>query len=192
MGDHPYYFIAIWADAHIPASNNSSTMKMTIEIPEDVLAELMQLTGHQTKRDAVEFALREAARRAKWRRADQGSGSDYSLYHGSSGIILLLLELHAATGDPAALAKAYRFAGDPRDVQTDERLYDLAQDPQGIYDCTHCFSCVDACPKGVAPMDQIMRLRRLAGDAGGYLNSSRLKGIHLAMKTGMLAADAAH
>ena len=43
-------------------------MKMTIEIPEDVLAELMQLTGHQTKRDAVEFALRETARRAKWRR----------------------------------------------------------------------------------------------------------------------------
>jgi Arc/MetJ family transcription regulator len=40
-------------------------MKMTIEIPEDVLAELMQLTGHQTKREAVEFALREAALRAK-------------------------------------------------------------------------------------------------------------------------------
>ena len=64
---------------------------------------------------------------------------------------------------PAALAKAYRFVGDPRDVETKERLYDLAQDPQGIYDCTHCFSCIDACPKGVAPMDQIMRLRRLAG-----------------------------
>jgi electron-transferring-flavoprotein dehydrogenase len=31
----------------------------------------------------------------------------------------------------------------------------------------------------------------IAGDAGGYLNSMRLKGIHLAMKTGMLAADAA-
>jgi len=64
---------------------------------------------------------------------------------------------------PAALAKAYRFVGDPRDVETRERLYDLAQDPQGIYDCTHCFACVDACPKGVAPMDQIMRLRRKAG-----------------------------
>jgi succinate dehydrogenase / fumarate reductase iron-sulfur subunit len=63
---------------------------------------------------------------------------------------------------PAALAKAYRFVGDPRDVETRERLYDLAQDPHGIYDCTHCFSCIDACPKGVAPMDQIMRLRRLA------------------------------
>ena len=65
---------------------------------------------------------------------------------------------------PAALAKAYRFVGDPRDVETSERLYDLAQDPHGIYDCTHCFSCIDACPKGVAPMDQIMRLRRAAGD----------------------------
>jgi succinate dehydrogenase / fumarate reductase, iron-sulfur subunit len=64
---------------------------------------------------------------------------------------------------PAALAKAYRFVGDPRDTQTRERLWDLAQDPHGIYDCTHCFSCIDACPKGVAPMDQIMRLRRLAG-----------------------------
>jgi succinate dehydrogenase / fumarate reductase iron-sulfur subunit len=61
---------------------------------------------------------------------------------------------------PAALAKAYRFVGDPRDGQHEERLYDLSQDPHGIYDCTHCFSCIDACPKGVAPMDQIMRLRR--------------------------------
>jgi succinate dehydrogenase / fumarate reductase iron-sulfur subunit len=65
---------------------------------------------------------------------------------------------------PAALAKAYRFVGDPRDAESKERLHDLANDPHGIYDCTHCFSCIDACPKGVAPMDQIMRLRRLAGD----------------------------
>ena len=64
---------------------------------------------------------------------------------------------------PAALSKAYRFVGDPRDGQTTERLYDLANDPHGIYDCTHCFACIEACPKGVAPMNQIMRLRRLAG-----------------------------
>ncbi|HET7054695.1 MAG TPA: 2Fe-2S iron-sulfur cluster-binding protein [Solirubrobacterales bacterium] len=67
---------------------------------------------------------------------------------------------------PAALAKAYRFVGDPRDAETVERLHDLAEDPHGIYDCTHCFSCIDACPKGVAPMDQIMRLRRKAGEEG--------------------------
>ena len=64
---------------------------------------------------------------------------------------------------PAALAKAYRFVGDPRDGQQYERLKDLAEDPHGIYDCTHCFNCIEACPKGVAPMSQIMRLRRIAG-----------------------------
>ena len=31
----------------------------------------------------------------------------------------------------------------------------------------------------------------IAGDAGGFLNSFRLKGIHLAMATGMLAAETA-
>ena len=31
----------------------------------------------------------------------------------------------------------------------------------------------------------------IAGDAGGFMNSLRLKGIHLAMRTGMLAAEAA-
>src|SRR5438552_12131887 len=79
----------------------------------------------------------------------------------------LSLEVDPEFIGPAALAKAYRFVGDPRDSQRRERLYDLAQDPHGIYDCTHCFSCIDACPKGVAPMAQIMRLRRLAGDAEG-------------------------
>jgi succinate dehydrogenase / fumarate reductase, iron-sulfur subunit len=64
---------------------------------------------------------------------------------------------------PAALAKAYRFVGDPRDGQQFERLKDLSEDPHGIYDCTHCFNCIEACPKGVAPMSQIMRLRRISG-----------------------------
>jgi succinate dehydrogenase / fumarate reductase iron-sulfur subunit len=83
---------------------------------------------------------------------------------------------------PAALAKAYRFVGDPRDVADRERLYDLAQDPHGIYDCTHCFACVDACPKGVAPMDQIMRLRRAAGHDQGIddVNNGRRHGIAFA------------
>jgi succinate dehydrogenase / fumarate reductase iron-sulfur subunit len=64
---------------------------------------------------------------------------------------------------PAASAKAYRFVGDPRDDQHFERLKDLSEDEHGIYDCTHCFNCIDACPKGVDPMSQIMRLRRRAG-----------------------------
>ena len=75
----------------------------------------------------------------------------------------LSLEVDPLFVGPAQLAKAYRFVGDPRDAQHDERLRDLADDPHGIYDCTHCWMCIDACPKGVAPMSQIMRLRRRAG-----------------------------
>src|ERR687886_835684 len=75
----------------------------------------------------------------------------------------LSLEVDPLFVGPAALAKAYRFVGDPRDSQQFERLKDLAEDPHGIYDCTHCFKCIEACPKGVAPMNQIMRLRRRAG-----------------------------
>ena len=74
----------------------------------------------------------------------------------------LSLEVDPEFVGPAALAKAYRFVGDPRDAQTEERLHDLAEDPHGIYDCTHCFACIEVCPKDVAPMSQIMRLRRRA------------------------------
>jgi len=75
----------------------------------------------------------------------------------------LSMEVHPEFIGPAALAKAYRFVGDPRDAEQFERLNDLSEDPAGIYDCTHCFKCIEACPKGVAPMSQIMRLRRRAG-----------------------------
>jgi succinate dehydrogenase / fumarate reductase iron-sulfur subunit len=74
----------------------------------------------------------------------------------------LSLEVDPDFIGPAALAKAYRFVGDPRDGEQESRLKDLAEDPHGIYDCTHCFACVEVCPKDVAPMNQIMRLRRRA------------------------------
>jgi len=74
----------------------------------------------------------------------------------------LSMEVDPGFIGPAALAKAYRFVGDPRDAEQHTRLNDLAQDPQGIFDCTHCFKCVQACPKDVNPMGQIMRLRRIA------------------------------
>jgi len=75
----------------------------------------------------------------------------------------LAMEVDPEFTGPAALAKAYRFVGDPRDSEHRERLTYLSEFPHGIYTCTHCFKCVDACPKGVNPMGQIMRLRRIAG-----------------------------
>jgi succinate dehydrogenase / fumarate reductase, iron-sulfur subunit len=66
---------------------------------------------------------------------------------------------------PHALAKAYRYAGDPRDAETKERLGDYSKSG-GVWDCTHCYECVQRCPKGVAPLEQILKLRKMAVDAG--------------------------
>src|SRR3989440_5305527 len=74
----------------------------------------------------------------------------------------LSMELSPDFIGPAAPATAYRFVGDPRDAHAEDRLLDLAEDPHGLYECTHCFACVEVCPKDVAPMNQIMRLRRRA------------------------------
>jgi succinate dehydrogenase / fumarate reductase iron-sulfur subunit len=82
----------------------------------------------------------------------------------------LSLEVDPDFVGPAALAKAYRFAGDPRDAAQFERVEDLAEDPHGMYTCTHCFMCVDACPKGVQPMNQIIRLRRVANVGHGIVD----------------------
>jgi succinate dehydrogenase / fumarate reductase, iron-sulfur subunit len=69
-----------------------------------------------------------------------------------------VLEVDHAFVGPAALAKAYRFAADPRDTSTRHRLETLNQ-PGGMWDCTRCMECIQVCPKGVGPMDRIMALR---------------------------------
>jgi succinate dehydrogenase / fumarate reductase iron-sulfur subunit len=58
---------------------------------------------------------------------------------------------------PAALAKGFRFVGDPRDRRTVERL-EAYNDPHGIWDCTRCYFCNERCPKGVDPRDAIAKL----------------------------------
>ncbi len=75
------------------------------------------------------------------------------------------LEVDSNFIGPAALAKAYRFAADPRDGEVKERLRAL-NEYGGIWDCTRCMECVEVCPKGVAPMDLIMALRDKAMAAG--------------------------
>jgi succinate dehydrogenase iron-sulfur subunit len=58
---------------------------------------------------------------------------------------------------PAALAKGFRFVGDPRDGATVERL-DRYSEEHGIWDCTRCYFCNERCPKGVDPRDAIAKL----------------------------------
>ena len=58
---------------------------------------------------------------------------------------------------PAALAKGFRFVGDPRDRQKIERLEHYNSE-HGIWDCTRCYFCNERCPKGVDPRDAIAKL----------------------------------
>lgn len=91
----------------------------------------------------------------------------------SCGCCLMDCESFAVNEDflgPHALAKAYRYAADPRDATTGERLRDYSG-PGGVWDCTHCYECVAQCPKGVAPLEQILKIRKMAVDAG-YTNNA--------------------
>jgi succinate dehydrogenase / fumarate reductase iron-sulfur subunit len=80
-----------------------------------------------------------------------------------------VMEVDPSFLGPAALAKAYRFTADPRDGDNEgvskERLEQLNA-PSGMWDCTRCLECVQACPKGVAPMERIMAMRDQAIAAG--------------------------
>ncbi|MBX6351494.1 MAG: succinate dehydrogenase iron-sulfur subunit [Clostridia bacterium] len=76
-----------------------------------------------------------------------------------------VMEVDGSFLGPTALAKAWRFVADPRDAADEKRLTALSG-PGGIWDCTHCFMCVEVCPKGVAPMERILDLRRRAMEAG--------------------------
>jgi succinate dehydrogenase / fumarate reductase, iron-sulfur subunit len=58
---------------------------------------------------------------------------------------------------PAALAKGFRFVGDPRDRAKVERLVEYNSE-HGIWDCTRCYFCNERCPKGVDPRDAIAKL----------------------------------
>ena len=80
------------------------------------------------------------------------------------------LEVDSSFTGPAALAKAYRFVADPRDEEKSDRLGKLHQQ-SGVWDCTRCLACVEVCPKDVAPMERIVKMRDFAIEEG-YTNTS--------------------
>ena len=74
-------------------------------------------------------------------------------------------EANPAFLGPAALAKAFKFAGDPRDDTTKDRLLNYSKE-NGIWDCDTCLYCNEVCPMGVKPMDAILHMREMAIGAG--------------------------
>jgi succinate dehydrogenase iron-sulfur subunit len=62
---------------------------------------------------------------------------------------------------PAAIAKAHRYAFDPRDVATHERVADLS-DEHGLWECMRCYFCTHRCPKHIRVRELIAQLGALA------------------------------
>lgn len=61
---------------------------------------------------------------------------------------------------PHALAKAYRMVADSRDRKTEARLEEYNEGTKGVWGCTRCLYCNSVCPMGVAPLDQITKIKQ--------------------------------
>jgi len=61
---------------------------------------------------------------------------------------------------PHALAKAYRMLEDSRDSNYAERLETYSQGTEGVWGCTRCLYCDTVCPMGVAPLEQITKIKQ--------------------------------
>jgi succinate dehydrogenase / fumarate reductase iron-sulfur subunit len=59
---------------------------------------------------------------------------------------------------PAAILQSYRFIADSRDNTKEERLADMA-DPFSVFRCRGIMNCVDACPKGLNPLEAINHVK---------------------------------
>ncbi|MBF0285454.1 MAG: succinate dehydrogenase iron-sulfur subunit [Magnetococcales bacterium] len=69
-----------------------------------------------------------------------------------------MAEVSPEFAGPAALAKSFRFVSDPREGHKKSRLAQLAE-PHNAWSCVRCAMCVESCPKDVAPMEAIVKLR---------------------------------
>jgi succinate dehydrogenase / fumarate reductase, iron-sulfur subunit len=61
---------------------------------------------------------------------------------------------------PHALAKAYRMVADSRDSKTESRLEEYNEGTKGVWGCTRCLYCDSVCPMGVAPLEQITKIKQ--------------------------------
>ncbi len=83
-----------------------------------------------------------------------------------------ILEANKKFVSPLIMLRAYRMNVDERDGAGSKRTEALVQDT-GMWDCTHCFRCVEACVKRIPIMDAIHEIRheaimkRGAGDTEG-------------------------
>ncbi|MBP2636138.1 MAG: frdB1 [Firmicutes bacterium] len=66
--------------------------------------------------------------------------------------------------EPFTYSKVWKFVADTRDKSAPERIKAILD--KGLWKCLHCAECIAKCPKGLAPGEDIARLRRLSIQMG--------------------------
>lgn len=62
--------------------------------------------------------------------------------------------------EPFTYSKVWKFVADTRDKSAAERVRAVLD--KGLWKCLHCVECSTKCPKGLAPGEDIARLRQLS------------------------------
>lgn len=66
--------------------------------------------------------------------------------------------------EPFTYAKVWKFVADSRDEADVERVQAMMD--KGLWKCLHCVECTTKCPKGLAPGQDIARLRQVSMKMG--------------------------
>ncbi len=93
--------------------------------------------------------------------AEELNEADLCIQCGACHYACPVVEINEDFFGPAAFAKAYRFEADVRDDAHVERLNELHEEKQGLWDCVKCFECAEVCPKDVDPIDKITKLHNM-------------------------------
>ena len=93
--------------------------------------------------------------------AEELNEADLCIQCGACHYACPVVEVNEDFFGPAAFAKAYRFEADVRDDSHTERLVELHEEKQGLWDCVKCFECAEVCPKDVNPIDKITKLHNM-------------------------------
>ena len=81
-----------------------------------------------------------------------------------------VVEINEEYFGPAAFTAAYRFSADVRD-NSENRLKDVNEMGQGVWDCVKCFECAEVCPKEINPIEKITKLHQMAFQEGVAQNN---------------------
>ena len=93
--------------------------------------------------------------------AEELNEADLCIQCGACHYACPVVEVNEDFFGPAAFAKAYRFEADVRDYAHTQRLLNLHEEGQGLWDCAKCYECAEVCPKDVNPIDKITKLHQM-------------------------------